>query len=190
MAKHKLVHKEKIMTGVSKHLDSLITVGSSVLPFFSQLTKKDIDAINTQLNGAELDFMDQMKNTVNIVSGRITGINPFKDAYQAPATRNIAGIFNSWTFMGIGLQVLGNVGKGFIPHSAKLKKYGRSMTISGAAGGFFDAPPGGQTGTIKKSSGIQLNRLQTPENMVSGGVVTFKQAGSSGYSGASLRLSQ
>ncbi|MDE2591054.1 MAG: hypothetical protein KGL95_15460 [Patescibacteria group bacterium] len=194
MAYHKQKHREHKF-GLGKTMDQALKLGSSFVPFFSQITQKDIEAINAQ-STAPIDFMDQLKNTANIISGRITGYNPFPHNYQVKATRNVAGIFNGWTFLGIGLTAIGRVTKnsGLVPHAAKMEAYGKRIMISGAVGGFFDDNKfGGKQ--IQQKPVNNFRAMRTPDQLSGNGNVipsmitpSFSNAGY--YSGASVRLSQ
>lgn len=190
MSKHK---KEPRNFQIGSGLNKVIGLASSFVPFFSQITQKDIEAINAQAT-SPIDFMDQAKNTANIVIGRITGYNPFPNNYQVQATRNVAGIFNGWTFLGLGMTIIGRVTKksGLVPHAAKMESYGKKIMVSGAAGGFFDAPPPQGSAVAQKPTN-NFRAMNTPEQMKSGivnpgQVATYQNAGY--YSGATVGLSQ
>lgn len=152
---------------IGSGLNKVIGLASSFVPFFSQITQKDIEAINAQAT-APIDFMDQAKNTANIVIGRITGYNPFPNNYQVKATRNVAGIFNGWTFLGLGMTVIGRVTKrtGLVPHAARMESYGKKIMLSGAAGGFFDDNKfGGGQQTAQQKPQNNFRAMRTPDQL-------------------------
>ena len=133
--------------------------------FFDQISQKDRETLGSAWSDAPIT--QKLKILTNITIGRMTGINPFKDEVQAPATQNFGGIFNRWTGLGAGLLIYGLVaknlkvgGKTILPHGPKLSSLGKRVLTGGAFGGFFDAPGNG-TKSISGTRHIQLQGSQT-----------------------------
>jgi len=108
--------------------------------FISQLTEKDMPQITSQTT-----TIGQLKTVGNVLFGRVTGFNIFKDAPQFPVTRNWAGLANKWTGLGFAMMAYGHVAKGtkFLPKGGQIGSIGKKLFTGGAIGGYFDAPAQG-----------------------------------------------
>ena len=118
------------------------------ISFLDQISRKDRETMGDSFNSAPIT--QKLKILVNIVGGRMTGINLFSDEVQAPQTINFAGMFNRWTGLGAGMLVYGFISKGvtingqkLLPHGSKLSALGKRLLTGGAFGGLFDAPGDG-----------------------------------------------
>ena len=105
--------------------------------FITQLTEKDMPTITSQTT-----TIGQLKTVGNVLFGRVTGFNIFKDAPQFPVTRNWAGLANKWTGLGFAMMLYGHAGKSskFLPKAGTIGSIGKKLFVGGAVGGYFDAP--------------------------------------------------
>lgn len=108
--------------------------------FITQLTEKDMPTITSQTT-----TIGQLKTVGNVLFGRVTGFNIFKDAPQFPVTRNWAGLANKWTGLGFAMMLYGHAGKSskFLPKAGTIGSIGKKLFVGGAVGGYFDAPAQG-----------------------------------------------
>lgn len=105
--------------------------------FISQITEKDMPTISSQTT-----TIGQLKTVANVLFGRVSGFNLFKDAPQFPVTRNWAGLANKWTGLGFAMMLYGHAGKSskFLPKAGTIGSIGKKLFVGGAIGGYFDAP--------------------------------------------------
>ena len=91
-----------------------------------------------------------MKILTNIVTGSTTGMNFFKDEFQAPLSQlKISNIFNKWTSAGLGMigysiiakQANKALGSNILPAQSPIKSIGKQLLIGGGIGGLFDDKP-------------------------------------------------
>lgn len=106
--------------------------------FLSQISDKD----RQNSSFSSLSPIDKVKVLTNSVTGRVTGVTPFPDVFNAatPRTFNPSGVFNSVTYAGLGGVLLAKIGRGYIPHSAKITKVSKNVLLGGIIGGVFDDP--------------------------------------------------
>jgi len=117
---------------------------TSPVSFLDQISAKDRQVMGASFDNAGI--MQKVKIMTNIVTGRTTGVNLFKDEYQAPQTINPAGMINKWTKGGLMMlgyeigskQVNKMLGKNVLPHGSKIGQIGKRALTGGALGGFFD----------------------------------------------------
>lgn len=136
------------------------------LSFLAQITSKDTNP-NTARGQVfqAADWGTKGKILANGVLGRITGINIFNDAPQAPQTINPMGVFNA----GAGFSLAALIYNKFAPKMGLPKLVPTSVAKNALKGfmlgGFFDDPAragGGQTafrgsgiGQSQKASQVQ-----------------------------------
>lgn len=156
--------------------------------FLDQISQKDRETLGTAWSDAPIT--QKLKILVNIVGGRMTGINLFPGEVQAPQTINFGGIFNKWTGLGVGLMIYGSISKHvkiggttILPHGSKLSALGKRLLTGGAFGGLFDAPSDGSkaaTGTRHiQLQGSQTNTSQRTFHNTSNQLVVLDSAESS-----------
>lgn len=120
----------------SRKEGQLMTGGSFVITFLSQLTAKDITA--NQAAFSAYTPTDKAKFLANTVVGRITGINIFNDMPQVPQTINPSGVINKYTGLGLGAIIYKKVP--FLPFKNIVGHLGEGSLAGGIFGGLFDAP--------------------------------------------------
>lgn len=139
-----------MMGGISKWIPKV----APVIAFMQQITAKDLAQINANIPpGTQISMVDNAKNIANIVVGRMTGWNPFPDAYQAAFKLNPAGVINPWTGASVAGLIYGELGKHFkiLPKAGFIRRTSRNVLPAAIIAGLFDAPtPGGNTGTVAK----------------------------------------
>ena len=172
MAKNNKNNGKSKKTSIGGMIWKGVKEAAGPLVFVEQLTHKDRETMGDAFNSAPL--MQKGKILVNLILGRISGINPFPDEVQAPATINFSGIFNRWSGLGIGMIIYGAIddsikinGKTILPHGSKIKQLSSRVLTGGIFGGIFDAPgdkpaKSGQTGTKHiQLIGTQSTNLST-----------------------------
>ena len=121
---------------------SLWGLAAKVLPtvgFLEQLTQK------SRAQGKYAGTMMQNAQTlVNNITGNIFGFNPLPGGQKFTAQRNLAGINNTYTGIGIaslvGSLVLRKSGI-TVPGLSKIFTIGKRMLVPGIVGGYFDDAP-------------------------------------------------
>lgn len=180
-----MVNKSNIGSMIWKVAKELATP----VAFLDQISAKDRETLGDSWSNAPIT--QKLKILTNIVGGRITGINLFKDEVQAPQTINFGGIFNRWTGLGAALLVYSFVAKGIkingstlLPHGSKLAQIGKRLLTGGAFGGIFDAPADGSkaaTGTrhIQLAGSNSISQTNTTFHNTSHGLVLVDSGESS-----------
>lgn len=140
---------------IGKSLWPIIRELTTPITFLEQISAKDREALGNSWSDAPA--LQKAKIMANIISGRITGINLFKDEYQTPQTLNPAAIINKWTTSGFGMWVYGQIPIKQLPLKAKFKAIGKRMMVGGGIGGLFDA----KEGSSSSSSGTR--HIQAPD---------------------------
>ena len=120
--------------------------------FIEQISAKHRQTLGTAYSQAPMG--QKLKILSNIITGSTTGVNFFKDEFQAPLSQlKISNIFNKWTSAGaamIGYGIIARsankaLGSNIMPAISPVKSIGKQLVIGGALGGLFDDKP--TTGT-------------------------------------------
>ena len=134
---------------------SSFSIGKKIFPiartlaapvaFIEQVSAKHRQTLGTAYTQAPMG--QKLKILTNIVTGSTTGLNLFKDEFQAPLSQlKISNIFNKWTTAGIGMIGYGIIaksankalGSNIMPAISPIKSIGKQLVIGGALGGLFD----------------------------------------------------
>ena len=125
---------------------------ASPVAFIEQISAKHRQTLGTAYTNAPIG--QKLKILTNIVTGSTTGLNIFKDEFQAPLSQlKISNIFNKWTTAGAAMVGYGIIaksankalGSNIMPAISPVKSIGKQLVIGGALGGLFDDKP--TTGT-------------------------------------------
>jgi hypothetical protein len=103
--------------------------------------------------------------SIPIVSGRITGYNPFPNGQAIPQTIGIDGIFNKWSGIGLATWIFGNLPMK-VPHKQKAKVLGRNLLTGGILAGIFT--PTSQTTSPTNMSQISISAPVSSNAIVGG----------------------
>ena len=121
---------------------------ASPVAFIEQISAKHRQTLGTAYTNAPIG--QKLKILTNIVTGSTTGLNIFKDEFQAPLSQlKISNIFNKWTTAGaamIGYGIIAKsankaLGSNIMPAISPVKSIGKQLVIGGALGGLFDDKP-------------------------------------------------
>jgi hypothetical protein len=125
---------------------------ASPIAFVEQISAKHRQTLGTAYTEAPIG--QKLKILTNIVTGSTTGLNIFKDEFQAPLSQlKISNIFNKWTTAGaamIGYGIIAKsankaLGSNIMPAISPVKSIGKQLVIGGALGGLFDDKPNSNT---------------------------------------------
>ena len=154
--------RSRITRRARKSAKSSFSLGKKIFPiaknlaspvaFIEQISAKHRQTLGTAYTNAPIG--QKLKILTNIVTGSTTGLNIFKDEFQAPLSQlKISNIFNKWTTAGaamIGYGIIARsankaLGSNIMPAISPVKSIGKQLVIGGALGGLFDDKP--TTGT-------------------------------------------
>ena len=116
--------------------------------FIEQISAKHRQTLGTAYTQAPIG--QKLKILTNIVTGSTTGMNFFKDEFQAPLSQlKINNIFNKWTTAGaamIGYSIIAKqankaLGSNILPAQSPIKSIGKQILIGGGIGGLLDDKP-------------------------------------------------
>ena len=143
---------------------SSFSIGKKIFPiaknlaapvaFIEQISAKHRQTLGTAYSAAPMG--QKLKILTNIVTGSTTGLNLFKDEFQAPLSQlKISNLFNKWTTAGVGMIGYGIIakqankalGSNIMPAISPVKSIGKQLVIGGALGGLFDDKPTSATMT-------------------------------------------
>ena len=146
---------------------SSFSIGKKIFPiartlaapvaFIEQISAKHRQTLGTAYSQAPMG--QKLKILTNIVTGSTTGLNLFKDEFQAPLSQlKISNIFNKWTTAGVGMIGYGIIaksankalGSNIMPAISPIKSIGKQLVIGGALGGLFDDKP--TSGTVNQGT--------------------------------------
>ena len=152
---------------------SSFSIGKKIFPiartlaapvaFIEQISAKHRQTLGTAYTQAPMG--QKLKILTNIVTGSTTGLNLFKDEFQAPLSQlKISNIFNKWTTAGIGMLGYGIIaksankalGSNIMPAISPVKQIGKQLIIGGALGGLFDDKPISGTVNIMPQTAMQM----------------------------------
>jgi len=132
---------------------------ASPVAFIEQISAKHRQTLGTAYSSAPIG--QKLKILTNIVTGSTTGLNIFKDEFQAPLSQlKISNIFNKWTTAGaamIGYGIIAKsankaLGSNIMPAISPVKSIGKQLVIGGALGGLFDDKPTSGTASTGTAS--------------------------------------
>ena len=155
--------RSRITRRARKSAKSSFSLGKKIFPiaknlaspvaFIEQISAKHRQTLGTAYSSAPIG--QKLKILTNIVTGSTTGLNIFKDEFQAPLSQlKISNIFNKWTTAGaamIGYGIIAKsankaLGSNIMPAISPVKSIGKQLVIGGALGGLFDDKP--SSGTV------------------------------------------
>ena len=155
MLKTRMTRRSRISRRAKKTAKTGFSIGKKIFPiaknlsapiaFIEQISAKHRQTLGTAYSNAPLG--QKMKILTNIVLGSTTGLNPFKNEFQAPLSQlKISNIFNKWTTAGVALigysiiakQANKALGNNIMPAIAPLRAIGKQVLIGGALGGILD----------------------------------------------------
>ena len=150
--------RSRITRRARKSAKSSFSLGKKIFPiaknlaspvaFIEQISAKHRQTLGTAYTNAPIG--QKLKILTNIVTGSTTGLNIFKDEFQAPLSQlKISNIFNKWTTAGaamIGYGIIARsankaLGSNIMPAISPVKSIGKQLVIGGALGGLFDDKP-------------------------------------------------
>ena len=144
---------------------SILSKAAPYVAFAQQLTEKDLAVLP-----AGRTYVQQGKDFVNIVTGRMAGFHLFNAAsdYKPPFTINPAAILTSkWVQAGAGMIAYSLVAKRIkvLPKGGKIGSIGKKILFGGAVGALFDAPNGSSsTNTTSYTAPAPAGSSQTTSN--------------------------
>jgi len=164
----------------SKKAKSTFSIGKKIFPvakalaapisFVEQVSSHWRAQLGTSYSQAPM--AQKLKILSNIVVGSTTGMNPFKDEFQAPlAQLKIGNIWNKWSQAGIGMigyaiiakQANKALGSNILPAISPVKQIGKQLIIGGSLGGLLSNTPSTNNGN-SGTANIQAN-IETPMQM-------------------------
>jgi hypothetical protein len=125
---------------------------ASPVAFVEQISSKHRQTLGSAYTNAPIG--QKLKILTNIVTGSTTGLNIFKDEFQAPISQlKIGNIVNKWSTAGaamIGYGIIAKsankaLGSNIMPAISPVKSIGKQLVIGGALGGLFDDAPNSRT---------------------------------------------
>ena len=147
--------RSRISRRARKSAKSGFSIGKKIFPiakniaapvaFIEQISAKHRQTLGTAYTQAPIG--QKLKILSNIVTGSTTGMNFFKDEFQAPLSQlKISNIFNKWTSAGLGMigysiiakQANKALGSNILPAQSPIKSIGKQLLIGGGIGGLFD----------------------------------------------------
>ena len=150
--------RSRITRRARKTAKSGFSIGKKIFPiaknvaapiaFIEQISAKHRQTLGTAYSAAPMG--QKLKILTNIITGSTTGLNLFKDEFQAPLSQlKISNIFNKWTTAGVGMIGYGIIarqankalGSNIMPAISPVKSIGKQLVIGGALGGLFDDKP-------------------------------------------------
>ena len=159
--------RSRIRRRARKAAKSSFSIGKKIFPiaknlaapvaFIEQISAKHRQTLGTAYTSAPIG--QKLKILTNIVTGSTTGMNFFKDEFQAPLSQlKIGNIFNKWTTAGaamIGYSILAKqankaLGSNILPAQSPIKSIGKQILIGGGIGGLLDDKP--NTGTAAQGT--------------------------------------
>ena len=150
--------RSRISRRARKSAKSGFSIGKKIFPiakniaapvaFIEQISAKHRQTLGTAYTQAPIG--QKLKILTNIVTGSTTGMNFFKDEFQAPLSQlKVSNIFNKWTTAGaamIGYSIIAKqankaLGSNILPAQSPIKSIGKQILIGGGIGGLLDDKP-------------------------------------------------
>ena len=128
---------------------------ASPVAFIEQISSKHRQTLGSAYTNAPIG--QKLKILTNIVTGSTTGLNIFKDEFQAPISQlKIGNIVNKWSTAGaamIGYGIIAKsankaLGSNIMPAISPVKSIGKQLVI----GGLFDDKPTSGTASTGTAS--------------------------------------
>ena len=170
--------RSRISRRARKSAKSSFSLGKKIFPiaknlaspvaFIEQISSKHRQTLGTAYTNAPIG--QKLKILTNIVTGSTTGLNIFKDEFQAPLSQlKISNIFNKWTTAGaamIGYGIIARsankaLGSNIMPAISPVKSIGKQLVIGGALGGLFDDKPTTNTASQGTANIMPQSAMQT-----------------------------
>ena len=170
--------RSRISRRARKSAKSSFSLGKKIFPiaknlaspvaFIEQISAKHRQTLGTAYTNAPIG--QKLKILTNIVTGSTTGLNIFKDEFQAPLSQlKISNIFNKWTTAGaamIGYGIIARsankaLGSNIMPAISPVKSIGKQLVIGGALGGLFDDKPTTATASQGTANIMPQSAMQT-----------------------------
>ena len=170
--------RSRISRRARKSAKSSFSLGKKIFPiaknlaspvaFIEQISAKHRQTLGTAYTNAPIG--QKLKILTNIVTGSTTGLNIFKDEFQAPLSQlKISNIFNKWTTAGaamIGYGIIARsankaLGSNIMPAISPVKSIGKQLVIGGALGGLFDDKPTTNTASQGTANIMPQSAMQT-----------------------------
>jgi len=164
----------------SKKAKSTFSIGKKILPiaktlaapisFVEQVSSHWRQQLGTAYSSAPMG--QKAKILTNIVVGSTTGMNPFRDEFQAPlAQLKIGNIWNKWSQAGLGMigyaiiakQANKALGSNYLPAISPVNQIGKQLILGGSLGGLLSNTPSTNNGN-SGTANIQAN-IETPMQM-------------------------
>jgi len=144
--------------------NKIYSVVKSVAPFLAfgnQITAKDYEVVNATAGYKNESIATKAKIFTNIVTGRMTGITPFKNgnlygSETTPFTINPNGLINKWTGLGVAGLIYKNLPIKQLPQKSKVGTIAKGLLLGGGVGGLFDAPESMSIGSPSMTSSPQV----------------------------------
>jgi len=165
--------RRKNKTSKNKSIKSMVRQAANKLAapvaFWSQLSQKDYEVLNTSPQYHALDYIGKLKVAANILTGSLTGKVAFSDQYNPSPNGspriNPAGIVNKWVGIGLAGKIYSLVGKQMgLPEQAAIGRIGTKIIYGGAVGGFFDPPsPAGRITTYAVTPNVMVQNRATTQ---------------------------
>ena len=169
--------RSRISRRARKSAKSSFSLGKKIFPiaknlaspvaFIEQISAKHRQTLGTAYTNAPIG--QKLKILTNIVTGSTTGLNIFKDEFQAPLSQlKISNIFNKWTTAGaamIGYGIIAKsankaLGSNIMPAISPVKSIGKQLVIGGALGGLFDDKPTTATASTGTANIVPQSTMQ------------------------------
>ena len=169
--------RSRISRRARKSAKSSFSLGKKIFPiaknlaspvaFIEQISAKHRQTLGTAYTNAPIG--QKLKILTNIVTGSTTGLNIFKDEFQAPLSQlKISNIFNKWTTAGaamIGYGIIARsankaLGSNIMPAISPVKSIGKQLVIGGALGGLFDDKPTTATASTGTANIVPQSTMQ------------------------------
>ena len=169
--------RSRISRRARKSAKSSFSLGKKIFPiaknlaspvaFIEQISSKHRQTLGTAYTNAPIG--QKLKILTNIVTGSTTGLNIFKDEFQAPLSQlKISNIFNKWTTAGaamIGYSIIAKqankaLGSNILPAQSPIKSIGKQLLIGGGIGGLFDDKPMTNTASTGTANIVPQSTMQ------------------------------
>ena len=170
--------RSRISRRARKSAKSGFSIGKKIFPiakniaapvaFIEQISAKHRQTLGTAYTQAPIG--QKLKILTNIVTGSTTGMNFFKDEFQAPLSQlKISNIFNKWTTAGaamIGYSIIAKqankaLGSNILPAQSPIKSIGKQILIGGGIGGLLDDKPTTNTASQGTANIMPQSAMQT-----------------------------
>jgi len=168
----------RLRTRARKSAKSGFSIGKKIFPiakniaapvaFIEQISAKHRQTLGTAYTQAPIG--QKLKILSNIITGSTTGMNFFKDEFQAPLSQlKISNIFNKWTTAGaamIGYSIIAKqankaLGSNILPAQSPIKSIGKQILIGGGIGGLLDDKPTTNTASQGTANIMPQSAMQT-----------------------------